>query len=127
MLLGAVIGKTLGFEAYVTLDKTKGPENRLFTKQNILTVDTMSGMRWQMPLNLQVHPPTLNHPLVLKIEGSGNRLAIDRVSENLVPDDTLRPSDDPSCRRRCFPALFKRGDEPGRSGQSDADGRRTHL
>jgi hypothetical protein len=94
LLLGAVIGKTIGFEAFVTLDKTKTPESRLFTKQNILTVETINGMRWQMPINLQVHPPTAKRPLVLPIEGSANRLVVDQVSENLVPDDTLASSSD---------------------------------
>jgi hypothetical protein len=94
LLLGAVIGKTLGFEAFVTLDKTKPPESRLFTKQNILTVETMNGVRWQMPINLQVHPPTPQRPLVLPVEGSANRLVVDRVSENLAPDDTLISSAD---------------------------------
>jgi hypothetical protein len=94
LLLGAVIGKTFGFEAFVTLDKTKGPENRLVTKENILTVDTMSGRRWQMPFNLQVRPPTEARPLSLPIESSPIRLVIDRVSDNLVPDDTLAVSTD---------------------------------
>jgi hypothetical protein len=94
LLLGAVIGKTLGFEAFVTLDKTKPPENRLFTKDNILTVDTMNDLRWQMPFNMQVHPPTEARPLSLPIENSNIRLVIDRVSENLVPDDSLVASPD---------------------------------
>jgi hypothetical protein len=96
LLLGAVIGKSAGFEAFVTLDKTKPPEERLFTKQNILTVETMSGARWQMPINLQVRAPSEKRPLVLPIEGSANKLVIDRVSENLVPDDTLASSADPA-------------------------------
>ncbi len=94
MLLGAVIGKSAGFEAFVTLDKTKPPEQRLFTKQNILTIETMAGARWQMPINLEVHTPTPRHPLVLPIEGSPNRLIVDRVSETLAPDDTLAVSAD---------------------------------
>jgi hypothetical protein len=94
MLVGAVVGRTAGFEAFVTLDKTKPPESRLFTKQNVLTVETMNGPRWQMPINLDVHPPGTKHPLLLPIEGSANRLVVDRVSESLVPDDTLAPSGD---------------------------------
>ena len=89
MLLGAVIGKSAGFEAFVTLDKTKPPEQRLFTKQDILTVETMAGARWQMPINLEVQAPSPRHPLVLPIEGSPNRLVVDRVSDTLAPDDTL--------------------------------------
>jgi hypothetical protein len=94
MLIGAVVGKTDGFEAFVTLDKTKPPESRLFTKQNVLTVETMNGTRWQMPINLDVHPPSAKRPLLLPIEGSAKRLVVDRSSENLVPDDTLAPSGD---------------------------------
>jgi hypothetical protein len=94
MLLGAVIGKSAGFEAFVTLDKNKPPEQRLFTKQNIVTVETMNGARWQMPINLDVRKPSAARPLSLPIEGSDNRLVVDRVSEDLVPDDTLAPSAD---------------------------------
>ncbi len=94
MLLGAVIGKSAGFEAFVTLDKTKPPEQRLFTKQNILTVETMAGARWQMPINLEVRAPSPQHPLVLPIEGAPVRLVVDRISENLAPDDTLAVSAD---------------------------------
>jgi len=94
MLTGAVVGKSAGFEAFVTLDKTKPPEQRLFTKQNILTVETMAGARWQMPVNLEVRTPSEQHPLVLPIEGSPDRLVVDRVSETLAPDDTLAPSAD---------------------------------
>jgi hypothetical protein len=94
MLLGAVIGREVGFEAFVTLDKTKPPEQRLVTKQDLLTVETMNGMRWQMPINLEVQAPSEKHPLVLPIEGSSNRLVIDKVSETLAPDDSLLPSAD---------------------------------
>jgi len=94
MLLGAVIGKSVGFEAFVTLDKTKPPESRLYTKQNLLTVEAANEMRWQMPINLDVHPPTAARPLTLPIEGSANRVVVDQVSESLVPDDTLVSSAD---------------------------------
>jgi hypothetical protein len=47
-----------------------------------------------MPINLQVHAPSEKRPLVLPIEGSPNKLVVDRVSENLVPDDTLVVSAD---------------------------------
>ena len=39
MLTGAVIGRTFGFEAFVTLDKTKPPENRLFMHDTMLTIE----------------------------------------------------------------------------------------
>jgi hypothetical protein len=92
LLTGAVVGKTCGFEAFVTLDKTKPPESRLFMKDNILTIATSSGIRGEMPLDTEMHPPTEKHPLVLPLENSTMRLVVDRVTENLVPDDTLVPS-----------------------------------
>jgi hypothetical protein len=89
LLTGAVVGKTCGFEAFVTLDKTKPPESRLFMKDNILTIATSSGIRGEMPIETEMHPPTEKHPLVLPLENSALRLVVDRVTENLVPDDTM--------------------------------------
>ena len=89
LLTGAVVGKTCGFEAFVTLDKTKPPESRLFMRDNILTIATSNGIRGEMPLDTEMHPPTEKHPLVLPLENSAMRLVVDRVTENLEPDDTL--------------------------------------
>jgi hypothetical protein len=95
MLIGAVIGKSVGFEAYVTLDKTKPAENRLFTKQDILMVDNSSGLRGQIPFDTQMRPPTEARPFTLPLENSPLRLVVDRTTDNLTPDDTLVPSTDP--------------------------------
>jgi len=94
MLAGAVIGKTMGFEAFVTLDKTKPPENRLLMHEDILTIDAPDGVRWQMPFNVEMHPPTEKKPVTLPLENSPLKLVIDRATENLVPDDTLVESAD---------------------------------
>ena len=96
LLAGAVIGKTLGFEAFVTLDKTKPPESRLFTHQEILTITTSGGLRGQLPFNVEMHPPTEARPFSLPLENSNLKLIVDRVTENLVPDDTLVESSDPA-------------------------------
>jgi hypothetical protein len=95
MLTGAVIGKTLGFEAFVTLDKTKPPEDRLIMHEDILTVDTSGGVRGQMPFDIEMHPPTEARPFSLPLENSTLKLVVDRTTENLVPDDTLAASADP--------------------------------
>jgi hypothetical protein len=95
MLTGAVIGRTLGFEAFVTLDKTKPPEDRLIMHEDILTVDTSGGVRGQMPFDLEMHPPTEARPFSLPLENSTLRLVVDRTTENLVPDDSLAASNDP--------------------------------
>ncbi len=95
MLTGAVIGKTFGFEAFVTLDKTKPPENRLVMHEDLLTIATSDGMRGQMPFDTEMHPPTEARPFSLPLENSAVRLVIDRTTENLVPDDTLAASADP--------------------------------
>ena len=96
MLIGGVIGKWVGFEAFVTLDKTKPPESRLFTKKNMLSIDTADGLRGQMPLDVDLHPPTGQRPFTLPIENTNLRLVIDRVTDNLQPDDTLAASTDPA-------------------------------
>lgn len=94
MLTGAVVGRSLGFEAFVTLDKTKPPENRLVMHENILTLD-YNGLRGQMPFDTEMHPPTEARPFVLALEDAKLKLVIDRSTENLVPDDTLAASTDP--------------------------------
>lgn len=96
MLAGAVIGRTLGFEAYVTLDKTKPPEHRLVMHEDILAISTSAGLRGQMPFDMQMHPPTEARPFRLPLENSPLTLVIDRATENLVPDDSLAVSNDPA-------------------------------
>jgi hypothetical protein len=96
MLTGAVVGRTLGFEAFVTLDKTKPPENRLVMHEDILTIDTSGGIRGQMPFNVEMHPPTEARPFTLPLEDSKLKLVVDRATENLTPDDTLAESADPA-------------------------------
>ena len=96
MLTGAVIGRTFGFEAFVTLDKTKPPENRLVMHEDILTIETSGGVRGQMPFDIEMHPPTEARPFSLPLENSTLKLVVDRTTENLVPDDTLAASTDPT-------------------------------
>jgi hypothetical protein len=95
MLTGAVVGRTQGFEAFVSLDKTKPPESRLFMHDMILTIDTPDGLRGQMPFETAMHPPTEARPFTLPLENSNLKLVIDRATENLVPDDALTASPDP--------------------------------
>jgi hypothetical protein len=95
MLAGAVIGHTLGFEAFVTLDKTKPPESQLAMHDEILTIDTSGGVRGQMPFDVEMHPPTEARPFTLPLENSPLKLVVDRTTDNLVPDDTLAASVDP--------------------------------
>jgi hypothetical protein len=95
MLTGAVVGRIWGFEAFVTLDKTKPPENRLFMHEDLLTIDTAGGMRGQIPFDTEMHPPTEARPFILPLENSSLKLVIDRMTQNLVPDDTLAASTDP--------------------------------
>jgi hypothetical protein len=94
MLTGAVVGRIWGFEAFVTLDKTKPPENRLVMHEDILTIDTSSGIRGQVPFDTEMRPPTETRPFSLPLEGSPLKLVIDRSTENLVPDDNLAASTD---------------------------------
>ena len=85
-----------GFEAFVTLDKTKPPENRLFTKENILTVDDVGRRaRADAVRSSRCIRRREARPFSLPLEGSPLKLVIDRVTENLVPDDTLAASADP--------------------------------
>jgi hypothetical protein len=95
MLTGAVVGRAMGFEAFVTLDKTKPPESRLTTKDDILTIGGSDGVEWQYPFDVSMRPLTEARPFSLPLENSTLKLVIDRTTENLVPDDTLAASPDP--------------------------------
>jgi hypothetical protein len=94
MLTGAMIGRAWGFEAFVTLDKTKPPAHQLVTKEDVLTIGTSQGLRGEMPFDIEMRPPTEARPFVLSLENSPLKLVIDRVTDKLVPDDSLRASDD---------------------------------
>ena len=94
MLTGAVVGRTWGFEAFVTLDKTKPPEHQLITKEDVLTIGTSEGLRGEMPFDITMRPPTEARPFTLPLEHSPLKLVVDRMSDKLESDDTLRASDD---------------------------------
>ena len=94
MLTGAVVGRIWGFEAFVTLDKTRPPEHRLIMHEDILTIETSHGVRGQMPFDSELHPPTEARPLTLPLEDSPLHLVVDRATENLEPDDKLAPAAD---------------------------------
>jgi hypothetical protein len=96
MLIGAVIGHTVGFEAFVTLDKTKPPEHRLTTQQNVLMITTSGGAIGVLPFDAEMRKPTPDRPFTLALENSALKLVIDRVSDNLQREDSLAPSDDPA-------------------------------
>jgi len=94
MLTGAMVGRAWGFEAFVTLDKGKPPERQLITKDDVLTIGTSDGLRGQMPFDIEMRPPTEARPFTLPLENSSLKLVVDRATDKLVPDDSLRASDD---------------------------------
>ncbi len=66
MLTGAMVGRAWGFEAFVTLDKTKPPEHQLITKEDVLTIGTSEGQRGEMPFDITIRPPTESAPFTLR-------------------------------------------------------------
>ncbi|HEX4140558.1 MAG TPA: hypothetical protein VHY09_09440 [Candidatus Methylacidiphilales bacterium] len=94
MLTGAMVGRAWGFEAFVTLDKTKAPAHQLITKDDVLTIGTSDGLRGEIPFDIDIRPPTEARPFTLPLENSPLKLVVDRATDKLVPDDTLRASDD---------------------------------
>jgi hypothetical protein len=94
MLTGAMVGRAWGFEAFVTLDKNKPPEHQLITKDNVLTLGTSDGLRGEIPFDTEMRPPTEARPFTLPLEKSPLKLVVDHATEKLMPDDSLRASDD---------------------------------
>jgi hypothetical protein len=94
MLTGAMVGRAWGFEAFVTLDKTKPPEHQLITKDDVLTIGTAEGLRGEIPFDITMRPPTEARPFTLLLEHSPLKLVVDRATDKLMPDDSLRAADD---------------------------------
>ena len=94
MLTGALVGRAWGFEAFVTLDKTKPPEHQLVTKDDVLTIGTSDGLRGEKPFDIEMRPPTEARPFTMPLENSPLKLVVDRSTDKLVPDDSLRASED---------------------------------
>jgi hypothetical protein len=94
LLMGAMIGQKLGFEASVTLKVGDRPTNRLVINKTILQVDSpKDGAVYTLPLNVEVRPPTPERPQKIDLPDTRLKLLVDRYTEKLAFLQTIAPSE----------------------------------
>lgn len=94
LLIGAMIGRATGYEAFITLNKGEAPKSVLSSNDPILFVENPhTGLIGTVPFEAEVSPPTPAKPRIFPIEGAGLEIVVDQYSEKLgVSNDIL---DDP--------------------------------
>lgn len=104
LLIGAMIGRTWGLEANVTLEMSKPPQNRLIAiRKSILLVQSMqTGELYSMPFDAEL----LNKPKSLPLPDHSLRLRVEKYSQNLKLNQRLIASNNPS-DGPCIHLLFK--------------------
>lgn len=93
MLVGAMIGFTKGFEATVTLDKTKEPVGRLVgVNRSILMVEgAQTGEFYKIPFDGEIAKPSEARPRRLPLPETDVRMIIDAHSTRLREVPVLLP------------------------------------
>jgi len=85
LLVGAVIGKTIGWEASVTLNKGEEPTGLLLRNETILLFEgVQSGEIYTTPLSVKVRPPSEKKPRIYTVPESKLELVADNYSEGLA-------------------------------------------
>ncbi len=95
LLVGAVVGKTSGFEASVTLNQGE-PKNRLVINQSVLGIESpKDGSLYYLPFDPEITRPHPDKPLVEPLPDTQLRLEIVQAAKSLVPEEILEPSQEP--------------------------------
>jgi hypothetical protein len=85
LLVGAVIGSTLGWEASVTLDKGAEPTGLLLRNETILMFQgSQSGEVYTTPLEVKVRQPRPDSPRIFPVPESDLQLRVSDYSEKLT-------------------------------------------
>lgn len=97
LLIGAVVGSRLGFEGNVTLRTDAQPQRKIITDRSTLQVESPAdSYLYLLPFDTRFLHPSRKHPILLPVPGTSLQIAIDEVSEHLVPEPRLVPSKDGS-------------------------------
>jgi hypothetical protein len=84
LLAGAVVGRAIGWEASVTLEKGAEPTGILLRNETLLLFQGQhSGEVYTTPLEVKVRQPTDKNPRILPVPESNLKLKVDGYSENL--------------------------------------------
>lgn len=85
LLIGAVVGRAIGWEASVVLNKNDEPASILIRNETILLFEGPTSREiYTTPLQVKVRQPNEKKPRILPIPESDLKLVIDGYSENLT-------------------------------------------
>jgi hypothetical protein len=94
LLIGAVVGSQFGYEGNVTLRTDGQPERKIITDRSTLQVESPAdSYLYLLPFDTRFLHPSEKHPILLPVPGTSLRIGIDAVSEHLVPEPRLVPSE----------------------------------
>lgn len=96
LLIGAMVGRLNGFEAFLTLHKGT-PQKRLITQETILTVQSArDGGLDRLPFPVEIDPPTEAHPRILPLPDTALKLKIDGYTTQMMEVKEIVPSGEPT-------------------------------
>lgn len=96
LLIGAMVGRLNGFEAFLTLHKNE-PQKRLITQETILTVQSArDGGLDRLPFPIEINPPTEAHPKILPLPDTATRLKVDAYTAQMMEVKEIVPATEPT-------------------------------
>jgi len=94
LLAGAMIGRSAGYEAFITLEKGEEPKSLLTTNDPILFLENpVTGTIGTAPFETEVKKPSPEKPRIFPVDGTPLRVVVDQVSDKLSA--TTKLLDDP--------------------------------
>jgi hypothetical protein len=94
LLFGAIVGLQTGFEGNVTLHKDKPPVRKITVNRSIIQVESPNDTAlYVMPFDASSARPSEKRPRVFEVPASDLKIVADAVSENLLKEEKLLPSE----------------------------------
>ncbi|NBS51901.1 MAG: cytochrome C biogenesis protein ResB [Spartobacteria bacterium] len=94
LLFGAIVGLQTGFEGNVTLHKDKPPVRKITINRSIIQVESPNDTAlYVMPFDAASARPSEKRPRVFEVPASDLKIVADAVSENLLKEEKLLPSE----------------------------------
>ena len=94
LLFGAIVGLQTGFEGNVTLHKDKPPVRKITINRSIIQVESPNDTAlYVMPFDATSARPSEKRPRTFDVPASDLKIVADAVSENLLKEEKLMPSD----------------------------------
>ena len=94
LLCGAIVGLQTGFEGNITLNTKNPPVNKLTINRSIIQVESPNDSAlYIMPFDALAARPSEKRPRVFEVPKSNLQIVADGISENLIKEEKLVPSE----------------------------------